>query len=188
MEENKEVEKEEESNVDYYTPQNNGNDGGGSNGGIMPSGYGYDNEWVRFLNIISSDESLVHIAGYLRQISLTNRAKTKLTVYIQTLLDREFTVSRIRDSGDYMRVLDDKNLIDADLPLGLTRFDITPEFQHVINLIRIKFGIKIRRSLGGFERKVMATQRQETVTEERTQMPTEQERSVSNRVRDIFRR
>lgn len=129
---------------------------------------GYDSEWVRFLDRLSNDESLVTIAAYINSVNLTSRAKNKLMVYTTTLLDREFAVSRIADYEDFLRLLDKKQILDAGLPLGLTRFDQTPEFQHIIDLIAIKFDIKIRRSMGGgFERRILATSRTENVTEER---------------------
>lgn len=121
---------------------------------------GFDSEWVRFLNQLSADETTKSFADYLQIAALTRRAKYKLMIYIKTLLDREFTMSNLINRNDMDSMYLDKLLIDADLPLGLTRFDLSPEFQHIINLIRIKFGIKARRSLGGFERININTQRQ----------------------------
>ena len=137
-------------------------------GSEIPPQIGYDSEWVRFLSQLSDDESLATLVAYIRTADLTMRAKNKLIVYITTLLDREFAVSRISDYEDFLRLLDKKQILDAGLPLGLTRFDQTPEFQHIIDLIAIKFDIKIRRSMGGgFERRILATSRTENVTEER---------------------
>lgn len=148
-------------------------------------GMGYESEWVRFLDRISKDELLADLAEYLNEIELTDRAKRKIKVYINTLFNREFAVSRISDYQDLLRLYDDKARMDADLPLGLTRFDITPEFQHVINLATIKFGIKIRRSVGGFERMRMSTSTQETKHEERA--PMERREGVRQKISDAFR-
>lgn len=129
---------------------------------------GFENEWVRFLDRLSDDSSLGPLVSYIESVALTDRAKTKLQIYIITLLDKEFAISRLENKEDLMKLMDDKHVLDADLPLGLTRFDITPEFQHILDLVRIKFGIKIRRSMGGgFERKIIATTRSENISEER---------------------
>ena len=129
---------------------------------------GFENEWVRFLDRLSDDSSLGPLVSYIENVPLTDRAKTKLQIYIITLLDKEFAISRLENREDFMKLMDDKYILDADLPLGLTRFDITPEFQHIQDLVRIKFGIKVRRSMGaGFERKIIATTRSENVSEER---------------------
>ena len=156
-----------------------------------PGQLGYDNEWVRFLNALTQDELTQDIAVYLLNANLTDRAKNKIMIYTRTLLDKEFAISRISPTNqlDMQRVMADKALIDADLPLGLTVFDMTPDFHHIINLLRIKFGIKIRRSIGGFERRIIPTQRMETINEERTSLAESRERnrSIRNRITDIFR-
>lgn len=149
----------------------------------------YDNEWVRFLDKLSADKALGDIVDYINLVELTDKAKKKLIVYIRTLLDKEFATSRIVSNADLQKLMDHKNLIDCDLPLGLTRFDMTPEFQHVVNLLRIKFGIKVRRSMGGFERRILATQRSEVLNEERvTGMNDAQEKhGIANKVMSAFR-
>ena len=147
---------------------------------------GYDGEWVRFLSQLSEDESLSTIVAYIKSADLTTRAKNKLTVYITTLLDREFAVSRIADYEDFLRLLDKKQILDAGLPLGLTVYDMTPSFQHIVDLIAIKFDIKVRRSMGnGFERRILATSRTENVTEERVRN-IGAKKSTGEKVRGLF--
>lgn len=151
-----------------------------------PQEIGYDSEWVRFLNQLSNDESLITIVAYIKSVDLTIRAKNKLMVYITTLLDREFAVSRISDYEDFLRLLDKKQIVDAGLPLGLTVYDQTPEFQHIVDLIALKFDIKIRRSMGGgFERRILATSRTENVSEERVKNIGEK-KSTGDKVRGLF--
>lgn len=147
---------------------------------------GYDSEWVRFLDQLSNDESMSTIVHYINKVQLTSRAKEKLIVYITTILDREFAVSRIENNEDYLKLLDKKQILDCDLPLGLTRFDISPEFTHIIDLIAIKWDIKIRRSMGaGFERKILATSRTENISEERVRNMSNK-KSTSDKVRGLF--
>jgi hypothetical protein len=156
-----------------------------------PSQLGYDNEWVRFLNTLTQDELTRDIAMYLHTANLTDRAKARLMIYVRTLMDKEFAISRISqtDPGDMQKIMADKALIDADLPLGLTIFDMTPDFHHIVNLLRIKFGIKVRRSIGGFERRIIPTQRMETISEERTALAQSRERNrgIRNKIGDMFR-
>lgn len=148
---------------------------------------GFDSEWVRFLNQLSADETTKSLSDYIRIAPLTRRAKYKLMIYIRTLLDREFTMSNILDGNDMNSVNLDKLLIDADLTLGLTRFDLSPEFQHIINLVRIKFGIKVRRSLFGFERINVNTQRSVQEMNEGGTHQTEVKRNIRDRIKDLFK-
>lgn len=155
----------------------------------MPSGgepsIGYDSEWVRFLSQLSEDESLATLVAYITKVNLSIRAKDKLIVYITTLLDREFAVSRLADYEDFLRLVDKKQILDADLPLGLTRFDQTPEFAHIIDLIDMKWSIKVRRSMKGFERGILATSRTENVTEERIKNIGDK-KTTADKVRGLF--
>jgi len=194
----REQEIEEESTEEQQFFEGNGGGFEAGEGSIdrgpsepSPGQLGYDNEWVRFLNALTQDELTQDIAMYLMNANLTDRAKNKIMIYTRTLLDKEFAISRISPTNelDMQRVMADKALIDADLPLGLTVFDMTPDFHHIINLLRIKFGIKIRRSIGGFERRIIPTQRMETINEERTSLAESRERnrSIRNRITDIFR-
>jgi hypothetical protein len=149
---------------------------------------GFDSEWVRFLNQLSADETTKSLADYIKIAPLTRRAKYKLMIYIKTLLDREFTMSNILDKSDMSSVQLDKLLIDADLTLGLTRFDLSPEFQHIINLVRIKFGIKVRRSLFGFERINVNTQRSvQESNEGGGDQRVEVKRNIRDRIKDLFK-
>ncbi len=138
---------------------------------------GYDNEWVRFLYALSKDSSLSPILRYIESSFLTSKAKRKIMIYTLLLLDKEFAVSRLVKGNDFMFIVDDRDLIDADLYLGLTRFDITPDFLHIINMVRIKFAIKTRRSIGGFERKIIATHRTE-VSNERVEEEEKDKKSI----------
>lgn len=155
--------------------------------GVPTEGMGYDSEWVRFLDALGKDASAMYIVDYLRSVELTDRAKQKLIILTRVILDKEFAVSRIRDQADLTRLIDDRNLVEADINLGLTVFDLSPEFQHVLNLLRIKSDIKIRRSVGGFERKMISTQRSEAYSEERVRPQADTERSIREKGRALFK-
>lgn len=173
---------EESVNEDYDQEIDNSDDLNFIQPDIVSPMMQYDNEWVRFLNRITEDASMLAIVAFFRTARLTDNAKRKLATYTMTILDREFAVSRIKDRADYLRVMDDKHRTDADITLGLTRFDLSPDFHHGLNLINMKFGIKTRRSVDGFERKILATQRTETIMERREPQQQPQHKSGIRRV------
>ena len=176
--EERELAEQQQKEVDYTSV---------SSSGTIPGegGLGYDNEWVRLLNRLANDSTLAELVEYLRKVNLTPRAKGKLRMYIATLLDTEFAVSKIRNRDDFWSVLDEKNILDADLTLGLCRFDITPEFIHITDLVNNKWQIKILRSFGGFERSMLATQRTESVSEERVKSAPS--KSVKESVKNLWK-
>ena len=126
----------------------------------------FDNEFIRFLDALLKDSTTREIAEYILHSSLSITAKEKLILYAYTLLHREFAITRLRGERDLQRILIQKSLIDADLPLGLTNFDLTPEFHHIVGLITIKFQAKLLRSMDGFERIALVSQRQIVAREE----------------------
>ena len=130
----------------------------------------FDNEFVRFLDTLLKDSTTREIAEYILRSSLSITAKEKLILYAHTLLHREFAITRLRGERDLHRILIQKSLIDADLPLGLTKFDLTPEFHHIVGLITIKFQAKLLRSMDGFERIALVSQRQIVAREELMRM------------------
>jgi len=130
----------------------------------------FDNEFVRFLDTLLKDSTTREIAEYILRSSLSIKAKEKLILYAYTLLHKEFAITRLRGERDLHRILIQKSLIDADLPLGLTKFDLTPEFHHIVGLITIKFQAKLLRSMDGFERIALVSQRQIVAREELMRM------------------
>jgi len=130
----------------------------------------FDNEFVRFLDTLLKDSTIREVADYILRSSLSIAAKEKLILYAYTLLHKEFAITRLRGEGDLKRILIQKSLIDADLPLGLTKFDLTPEFHHIVGLITIKFQAKLLRSMDGFERIALVSQRQIVAREELMRM------------------
>ena len=130
----------------------------------------FDNEFDRFLDALLKDSTTREIAEYILRSSLSITAKEKLILYAYTLLHREFAITRLRGERDLQRILIQKSLIDADLPLGLTKFDLTPEFHHIVGLITIKFQAKLLRSMDGFERIALVSQRQIVSREELMRM------------------
>ena len=124
----------------------------------------YDGELVKFLNQISKDEFAPHLASYILSNKFTPRAKKKLITFMRNLLDREYAVTKLdpQDSGKQFWMLRDKlQILKAEFPLGLTKYDMSPELQWVLSSIDMKWLAKVYRSMGGFERKSIQTSRHE---------------------------
>lgn len=126
----------------------------------------YDNEWIKFVNKLSKNQSIREIAEYIEETQWTDRQKKTIMAYAKVVLGDGLSTTYFVNYTDYMMCYDDKALIDCDLPLGMTRFDITPEFNLLIGLINLHFGIETRKSKGGFIIKRIATQRHEIMHEE----------------------
>ncbi len=127
----------------------------------------YDNEWVRFVNQLSKNETLAKIAYFAKLSKFTSRAKRKIISYTYALLGRNLAVTFIKNDYDRNMVYCDKAMLDAVLKLGLTNFDITPEFEQIVDMISFQFTVMTFQATGGFERKQINTterrvQREET--------------------------
>lgn len=117
----------------------------------------YDNEWVRFVNQLSKNESLGKIAHFAASCKFTPRAKRKIISYTYALLGRNLAVTFIRNEHERNMLYCDKAVLDAVLKLGLTNFDITPEFEIIVDMISFQFSVMAFQATGGFERKQINT-------------------------------
>ena len=97
----------------------------------------FDSELKQLHRWLLMDEATRDIAEYIINSSLSYEAKLKLLTYAHTLLIKEF--ANIRGERDLQRLRTRKELIEAELPLGLTRFDLRPEYHHIVNLISLRF-------------------------------------------------
>ncbi len=145
----------------------------------------YDNEWVRFINQLSKNESLQKIAYFASGSKFTYRAKRKIISYTYALLGRNLAVTFIKDEHDRNILYCDKAVIDSVLKLGMTNFDVTPEFEMICDMISFQFSVMCMQATGGFERRAINTQERRTHHEENyPQIP--QEGGIINGVRRII--
>ncbi len=126
----------------------------------------FDNEWVRFINQLSKNETLKKIAYFASGCKFTSRAKRKIISYSYALLGRNLSVTYVRNEHDRNILYCDKSVIDAVLKLGMTNFDVTPEFEMICNQIAFQFSVMVMQSTGGFERRAINTQERRTSHEE----------------------
>jgi hypothetical protein len=134
--------------------------------------YAYDNEWIKFLSTLAENDSLKDIVDFINTTSWTDRQKIKIMAYSKVMLSRGLSTTYITGITDYRRLQDDFTLVDCNLILGMTVFDITPEFNILVDMIKMHFGIEIRRSKGGHFIERIGTQRME-VAHDTTQRNTE---------------
>jgi len=128
----------------------------------------WDNEWIRFMSELAKNESVQDILNYIGAVEWTDRQKKTIMAYARIVLGKGLSTTYFGNQRDYRMLYDDKALIDCDLPLGMTRFDITPEFNILLGLISLHFGIESRKSRGALFLKRIGTQRHEIEHEERT--------------------
>jgi len=145
----------------------------------IPEEY-YDNELVKFLSKISNDEFTPHLVSYIRENRFTPRAQKKLVALLRNVLDREYAITKLdnSDGGKQFYMLRDKfQILKAEFPLGLTKYDMSPEIQWVLSNIDMKWLAKVYRSIGGFERIRIQTTRHEITPHETPEQIEEKEHS-----------
>jgi hypothetical protein len=104
---------------------------------------------------------------------------------MQNVLDREYAITKLdnADGGKQFYMLRDKfQILKAEFPLGLTKYDMSPEIQWVLSNIDMKWLAKVYRSIGGFERKQIQTSHHE-ITQHEALTPEEVEEKEHTRRR-----
>jgi hypothetical protein len=127
----------------------------------------FDNEWVKYMCQLSENKSIKDIVEYINSVSWTDRQKKTIMSYSRIVLGNGLSTTYFMNQLDYRMLYDDKALIDCDLMLGMTRFDVTPELNILLGLINLHFGVESRKSKGGMFLKRIGAQRHEIVQEER---------------------
>ena len=127
----------------------------------------FDNEWVKYMCQLSENKSIKDIVEYINSVSWTDRQKKTIMSYSRIVLGNGLSTTYFMNNLDYRMLYDDKALIDCDLMLGMTRFDVTPELNILLGLINLHFGVESRKSKGGMFLKRIGAQRHEIVQEER---------------------
>lgn len=126
----------------------------------------YDNEWVRFINQLSKNETLNKIAYYAASCKFTPRAKRKIISYTYALLGRNLAVTYVRNEHERNMLYCDKAVLDSVLKLGMTNFDVTPEFEIIVDAISFQFSVMAFQATGGFERRAINTTERKVSREE----------------------
>ncbi len=121
----------------------------------------YDNELIKYYRKISKNQSIQHITEFIESVHWTDRQSKKLIKYAQVMLGDSLSTTYFRNMRDYQMFYDDKAMMDIDLVVGMTNFDITEEFLLVIDMINYHVGIESRKSIGAMLLKQMRTQRHE---------------------------
>jgi hypothetical protein len=72
--------------------------------------------------------------------------------------------------------------MDSVLKLGMTNFDLTPEFEMITNMVSFQFSVMVMQATGGFERRAINTQERK-VSREETFPQLSQEGGITNMVK-----
>lgn len=108
----------------------------------------YDNEWIKFLKDLAENTSVKDILEYINANKWTERQKKTIMHYSKVVLGRGLSTTFLTSNTDYLMLKDDKALIDCDIPLSMTVYDMTPEFMILMDMVRLHFNIESRKSKG----------------------------------------
>ncbi len=123
--------------------------------------YGYDSEWIKFLSVLSENDSLKDIVDFIKSTEWTTRQKSKIIAFSKVMLSRGISTTYITGMNDYKMLQDDYTMAECLIPLGMVVYDQTPEFNLLMQMIKMQFNVGIRRSKGGHFIERIGTQRME---------------------------
>lgn len=95
---------------------------------------------------------------YLKYNLLTPHAKHKLITFLLFCINHNITTSNIPGEKGARRLMARYKIVRAQLPLGLTRFDLNDTFMHIVSSIDLHFLNQEYRAAGGFTMKQIRTQ------------------------------
>lgn len=121
----------------------------------------FDNELIKYYNKISKNQSIDDIVDFIKGVKWTDRQAKKLTAFSKVVLGDSLSTTYFRNVTDYKMFYDDKSLVEIDLPIGMTTFDINEDYCLLIDMVNYHAGIESRKSIGAMLLKQMRTQRHE---------------------------
>lgn len=121
----------------------------------------YDNELIKYYRTISKNQSIEHIVEFMQGVKWTDKQQMKLIKYAQVTLGNSLSTTYFQNNFDLKMFYDDKSLMEIDLPLGMTTFDVDENFVLAIDMVNYHVGVESRKSFGGMLLKQMRTQRHE---------------------------
>lgn len=121
----------------------------------------YDNELIKYYRKISKNQSIDDIVEYIKGFKWSDRQQKSLISYARVVLGDSLSTTYFRNSNDYKMFYDDKSMIDIDMAIGMTIYDMTAEYIKVIDMVNYHAGIESRKSIGAMLLKQMRTQRHE---------------------------
>lgn len=140
-----------------------------------------DNEFVNLIRDFVIDKSLkAQFEYFLKYQPPTPKAAHKLKIFLLFCINSQFVTSNIptgKDLIEQRRLQARYKLIVAQLPLGLTRYDINDSFIHLTSLIDHLYQNQLLRARGGFTMKRVSTKTIEAGGFGQNQGKDEQERS-----------
>ena len=133
--------------------------------------YSYDNEWIKYWARLAENPSTKTLAQFVidndKLGEWSSRQKITMKTYTDIILTDLLSTTIFRTARDLAVMKNNKALIDCDLSLELTVFDMTPKYNIFLGMIDYLVNIASQRSTGGFFTKRMGAQRQEIMLDER---------------------
>lgn len=130
-------------------------------------GDGFDNEWVKLMNQLSKNESLKDFVSYINSCYWSRRQKVTIIHVCKILLGNRFSTTYIDTEKEMYIMKDYKDLVLCNLPINLTRFDLTPEFSVLISMLEAHFEANLNMSKNGWYVKRVGTHSHDIMHEER---------------------
>lgn len=126
----------------------------------------FDNEFLKYIAQLAENKSIGDIIDFIERGRWTDNQKRVIMSYAKIILGNGLSTSYLMPNS-YQNLFDNKALVDCDLSLGMTTFDLTPEFNILLGLINVHFELESNKSVGGFFVKRIGTQRHEYEHEEK---------------------
>lgn len=138
----------------------------------------FDNEWIKFMQSLADNKSVLHILSYIKSRKWTDRQKAKIMSYTRVVLGPGLSTGYLPNNLALRILRSKKDMIDIDLALGMTRLDANDEFLILIDMIDLHFNIESNKSIGGKFLNTINKNRHVIETEERHRQPDEQKEQI----------
>lgn len=121
----------------------------------------YDNEMLKLFRTICKNQSIGDIEEFIKSTKWTDKQVQTMTAYARVVLTDSNSTTYFRNWLDYKMFYDDIEMVELDLPLDLTVFDVDKNFNMLKDFVKLQVGIESRKSIGGKLINSMKTQRHE---------------------------
>ncbi len=121
----------------------------------------YDNEMLKLFRTICKNQSIADIEDFIKKTKWTDKQVQAMTAYARVVLSDSNSTTYFRNYLDYKMFYDDVAMVEIDLPLDLTIFDVDKNYNILKDFVNLQVGIESRKSIGGKLINSMKTQRHE---------------------------
>lgn len=141
-----------------------------------------DNELINLIRDFIIDKSLkAQLEYHLKHNPLTPKASHKIKMFFLFALNQQFVTSNIPTKDDNLeqrRLQARYKLMTAQLPLGLTRYDINDTYINLLSGIDHCYQNQLLRARNGFTMKRVSTQTIESADQNTQEQQNQEERTL----------